>query len=95
MKDLEIVESQLEVGQVKSITTNGGRTVELIELLLGDTTKAQMYVDREKNMMQLVVKDTDLALPSLECYVDASTLRDLIVSLKNMYNEVNVKTEGE
>lgn len=90
---MDITENQLSLGQVKSIRSNGGKTVDYIELLFSPTTKAQFCIDKEKNVMMFSVKDIDLSLPSLDCGMDKKTIRDLIVSLKDLYNELPNESE--
>lgn len=53
---------QLEPGQVRMITKDSGQTVQSIEILLGDQTKAEMMVDEKLNVMNLVVRDTVLEI---------------------------------
>lgn len=92
---IDIIESQLELGQVKSIRSNGGKNVDYIELLFSPTSKAQFYIDKAKNILLFSVKDTDLTLPALECKMDKTILRDLIISLKDLYNELDFnESEG-
>ena len=84
MANLDIVESTLSLGQVKRITSDG--TLSFVEILVGNKTKMQMYYDKDKKVVQMEVKDTDLSIASLSCSVDANTLRDLILAEKDLYN---------
>lgn len=85
-KRLDIIESQLEVGDVKTITN--GSNVKFVELLFSPTTKIQFaQSDNNKNIV-LSVSDNQLNLPQLECVVDKSTIRDLIINLKTLYNQL-------
>ena len=45
--------------------------------------------------MQLEIKDTDLQLPSLECAMNGDTIRDLIIGLKQIYNQIISKESEE
>lgn len=56
MSQLNLDYFQLQLGQVRTITKNSGETVESVELLLGDQTKAEMMVDENLNVMNLIVK---------------------------------------
>lgn len=85
---LNIFENQLLTGQVKRITSNGGTKLDYVEMLVGEKTKAQLYFDSEKNVIQLAISDTDLDLPDLACSMNKETLRNLIVSLKDLYNMI-------
>ena len=87
-KILDIMEDQLELGQVKTITSSGGKIVDFCELLFSPTTKAQFAPSENKQTIVFSVSDNNLSLPQLECNMDKETLRNLIVSLKNIYNEL-------
>lgn len=84
MANLDIIEDQLSLGQVKRITDNG--VLNFVEMLVGAKTKMQMYYDQDKKVIQMEVKDTDLNLASLSCTLDASTLKELILAEKDLYN---------
>lgn len=87
-KTLDIIEQQLNVGDVKTITYNGGANIRYIELLFSSTTKAQFAPSESKRAITFSVSDNNLQLPQLCCQMDKSTLYDLIISLKNIYNEL-------
>lgn len=86
-KALDIYESQMDVGQVKTIST--GSVVDYVELLFSPTTKAQFLYNDEKNVVQICFSDTDLQIADLLCEVDKETLYNLIVNLKTMYNQLS------
>lgn len=87
MQHINLDEFQLQLGQVRMITKDSGQTVQSIEILLGDQTKAEMMVDENLNVMNLVVRDTILAdIPQLQCAVNKKTLRDYISGLTKIYN---------
>ena len=88
-KDLDIIDRQLELGDVKVISRDGGRIVKFIELLFSPTTKAQFAPSHSNTSIRLSVKDVDLTLPQLECDMSKSTLRDLIIGLKSIYNQID------
>jgi hypothetical protein len=80
---------QLEPGQVRMITKDSGQTVQSIEILLGDQTKAEMMVDEKLNVMNLVVRDTVLAdIPQLQCAINKETLRNFIIGLNKLHNSL-------
>lgn len=87
-KRLDIMENQLELGQVKTIISKGGTVVDFCELLFSPTTKAQFAPSEDKKTIVFSVSDNNLSLPQLECNMDKETLRNLIISLKNIYNEL-------
>ena len=95
MNKLSIIENQLELGQVKTITSNGGRTVDFCELLFSPTTKAQFAPDDTLREIVFSVMDNNLDLPQLQCNMDKETLRNLIIALKSMYNQLNDESEDK
>lgn len=87
MPQLNLDDFQLQLGQVRMITKDSGQTVQSVEVLLGDQTKAEMMIDEKLNVMNLVVRDTVLAdIPQLQCAVDRETLRNFISGLTKLYN---------
>lgn len=87
MPQLNLDNFQLQLGEVRITTKDSGRTVQSVELLLGDQTKAEMMVNEKFNIMNLVVRDTVLAdVPQLQCSVDKTTLRNFISGLTKLYN---------
>lgn len=87
-KTLDIIDRQLELGDVKVITANGGSIVKFIELLFSPTTKAQFALSDDKKTVEILVSDNNLSMPQLYCKMNKESLRDLLVSLKNLYNEL-------
>lgn len=83
---LDLVDQNLSLGQVKSITT--GNTLDYVELMVGDNTKAQLSYDEEKNMVAMEIKDANLDLAQLSCYMDKTTIKNLITSLKTLHNQL-------
>ena len=85
-KTLDIIDRQLEIGDIKVITTNGGSIVKFVELLFSPTTKVQFAPTEDRKSIRLSVSDNTLELPQLDCLLTKETLKDYIVSLKNVYN---------
>lgn len=85
-KDLDIVERQLELGMVKTITTEN--ILNFVELLFNPNVKAQFYYNEKENLIQFSVKDCDLGVKGFDCVLDKKTVRNLIIYLKNMYNQL-------
>lgn len=87
MPQLNLDNFQLQLGEVRTVYKNSGQTIESVELLLGDQTKAEMMIDENLNIMNLIVRDTVLAdIPQLQCAVDKETLRNFITGLTKLYN---------
>lgn len=90
MTPLNLDDFQLQLGEVRMVTKDSGQTVQSIEILLGDQTKAEMMADENLNVMNLVVRDTVLAdIPQLQCAVDKETLRNFITGLTKLYNTLS------
>ena len=87
-KKLDILDEQLNVGDVKAITYNGGLNIRYIELLFSPTTKVQFAPSEDKKSIKMSVSDNNLSLPQLQCNINKEVLRDLIINLKNIYNEL-------
>lgn len=85
-RTLDIIDSQLSVGQVKTIRT--GEYLNYVELLFSPTTKVQLAPSDNKKTVRLSVSDNSLELPQLDCIVSKDTLYSYIVSLKILYNQL-------
>jgi len=85
-KTLDIIEQQLNVGDVKTISN--GNIIKYIELLFSPTTKVQFAPSDDNKSMRLSVSDNNLQMPELDCVITKKTLRDYIIGLKNMYNQM-------
>ena len=85
---LQVTENDLEIGDVLSITTDNGKTLKALQMLIGNQTKAIMSIDKDKNCVAFKVNDTDINLPSLECNLKKDTIKNLIVNLKTFYNQL-------
>lgn len=92
-KSLDIIDRQMSVGQVKTIRT--GDRLDYVELLFSPTTRVQIALSDDRKTARLGVSDNTLDLPDLDCIMGKETLRDYIVSLKNIYNELYDEEENE
>lgn len=90
---LQIMKEQMVLGDVKTITRNGGLNVRFIELLFSPTTKAQFAPSEDKKTVVFTVSDNNLELPQLSCNMNKKTLRDLILNLTKIYNELSDQEE--
>lgn len=89
MPRLNLDDFQLQLGQVRIVSKDSGQTIQSVELLLGDQTKAEMIIDENLNVMNLIIRDTVLAdIPQLQCAVDKKTLRNYITGLTKLYNSL-------
>lgn len=87
-RNLDILDNQLELGQTKIISRDGGRIVDFVELLLSTSTKGQFAPSKDNKTIELCIKDTDLSLPQLECSMTKESLKDLIIGLKSIYGQL-------
>lgn len=87
-KTLDIIDRQLSVGQVKTISHDGGKIIDYVELLFSPTTKVQFAPSNDMKTVRLSVSDNNLELPQLDCLITKSVLRDYILNMKNIYNEL-------
>ena len=90
---LDILNNQMSVGQVKTITSKGGTFVDFVELLFSPTTKAQFAPSDDLREIVFSVMDNNLDLPQLQCNMDKETLRNLIIALKSIYNQLKDESE--
>ncbi len=89
-----ITDDNLELGQVKTITSNFGKTVDYTELLFSPTTKARFKPNKDRTRLMFSVSDNNFNLPEMICELCPVTLHNLIVSLLNMYNELTEKADN-
>ena len=87
-KTLDIIDKQLELGQTKIISSDGGRVIDYVELLFSPTTKVQFAPSDDGKTVRLSVSDNTLELPQLDCLISKEVLRNYILNLKNIYNQL-------
>ena len=83
--NLDIIDKQLNVGQVKSIRT--GSHLDYVEMKFSDELSAQL-VPLDDGTIQFDVKDSDFKLPNMSCKMTKETLRDLILCAKELYSQL-------
>lgn len=93
-KTLDIIDRQLELGQTKVISSDGGRVIDYVELLFSPTTKVQFAPSNDKKTVRLSVSDNTLELPHLDCLIAKKVLRNYILNLKNIYNQLEDEEEN-
>jgi ribosomal protein L6P/L9E len=86
MAYLQVTENDLEIGDVLSITSDNGKTLKALQMLIGNQTKASMSIDFDNNCLVFKVNDTDMNLPQLQCNLSKSTIKNMICGLKEFYN---------
>lgn len=85
MANLDSINENLAVGQVKSIYTD--KHLDYVEMKFGDNLSAQL-APIEGGMIQFDVKDNDFRLPNMSCHMNKETLRDLIIYLRELYKQI-------
>lgn len=85
-RNLDILDDQMIVGQVKSIRT--GNHLDYVEMLFSDELSAQL-APLENGTIQFDVKDNTFKLPNMSCVMNKDTLRSLILNLKELYVQID------
>ena len=84
---MQITENNLELGDVLSVTSDNGKNLKALQMLIGDKTRATISRDVENNCAVFKVEDTDISsIPALMCNLKKSTIKNLICGLKEIYN---------
>lgn len=86
MANLDVIKNQMSVGQVKSIRT--GNHLDYVEMLFSDELSAQL-APLEDGTVQFDIKDNEFKLPNMSCKMTKQVIHDLIVSLKELYSQMN------
>ena len=84
MANLDVINNQMSVGQVKSIRT--GNHLDYVEMLFSDELSAQLAPIGD--VVQFDIKDNEFRLPNMSCKMDKETLRLLILALKELYSQL-------
>ena len=92
---ITILDEQLKIGQVKSVTSDFGRYIDYMSLLFSNTTKAEFQPNEKRTGIVFSVSDSNFDLPEMVCELGRDTVRNLIVSLKNMYNQLELEDAAE
>lgn len=79
---------KLELGQTKIISRDCGKHIDYVELLFSSTTKVQFAPYEDKRTIRMSVSDNNLELPQMDCLITKEILRNYIINLKNIYNEL-------
>ena len=89
------IDRPLQMGEIKSIRSNGGSTLNMLELLFSPTTLATFMVNRQTNKVDFVIDNTDLKYQDLSCSLDKKTLKDLYTNVRDLYNELKYDESEE
>ena len=91
MANLDVLNNQMAVGQVKTIRSAGNH-LDYVEMLFSDELSAQL-APLPDNTIQFDIKDNEFRLPSMSCKMEKDTIRSLILALKELYKQIN-ESEG-
>ena len=83
----------LKMGEIKSIRSNGGETLEELELLFSPTTIAKFSVNRETNKIDFLIDNTNFKYQDLQCSLTKSSIRDIYINFRDLYNELTDESE--
>lgn len=87
------IDKPLKMGEIKSIRSNGGSTLQSLELLFSSTTIAKFEVNKETNKVDFIIDNTDLKYQDLQCSLSKSVLKDLYINIRALYSELNEESE--
>lgn len=90
---LSIEQERLKVGQVKKITSSNGDKIDSIELLLNNNVEV-LFVPKNDGTLDFTISDPNIDMSNLDCTITREILYDLVIAIKNAYNQV-VKNESE
>lgn len=83
---LSIEKEKLKVGQVKKVTSDGGNTIDYIELLLSENAKV-LFAPRG-NELDFSITNPKIDMSDFDSVIDADVLRDFAIAIKDAYNQV-------
>lgn len=89
---LSIENDRLKVGQVKRVTSNNGNKIDSITLLLNESV--EVLFAPNGNTLEFTVSNSNIDMSNLDCTIDKDTLRDLVISFKDAYNQI-ITNESE
>ena len=89
---LSIENDRLKVGQVKRVTSNNGNKIDSITLLFNESV--EVLFAPNGNTLEFTVSNPNIDMSNLDCTIDKETLRDLVISFKDAYNQI-IANESE
>lgn len=82
------IDRPLQMGEIKSIRSNGGSTLNMLELLFSPTTIAKFEVNRNTNKVDFLIDNVDLKYQDLSCSLSKDVLRNLYIYIRELYNQL-------
>ena len=98
------IDRPLKMGEIRSVRSNGGTTLNMLELLFSPTTIAKFEVIvkmlystglRISEALSIEIDNVDLKYQDLRCSLSKDVLRDLYIYIRDLYNELNDKESEE
>lgn len=90
---LSIEEERLKVGQVRQIMSSNGKKIDSVTLLLNNNVEV-LFVPKNDGTLDFTISDPNIDMSNLDCTINKDVLYDLVVQIKNVYNQV-LKNESE
>ena len=90
---LSIEREKLKIGQVKKVTSDGGNTIDYIELLLSENAKV-LFAPRG-NVLDFSITNPKINMSDFDSVIDANVLRDFVIAIKDAYNQVAINERNE
>ena len=84
---LSIEEERLKVGQVRIIKSDNGKKIDSITLLLNNNVEV-LFVPKNDGTLDFTISDPNIDMSNLDCTISSDVLYDLLISIKNVYNQV-------
>ena len=93
---LSIEEERLKVGQVRTIKSNNGTKIDSVTLLLNNNVEV-LFVPKNDGTLDFTISDPNIDMSNLDCTISEEVLYDLVIKIKNVYNQVvsNKRKENE
>lgn len=93
---LSIEEERLKVGQVRQIMSSNGKKIDSITLLLNNNVEV-LFVPKNDGTLDFTISDPNIDMSNLDCTISEEVLYDLVIQIKNVYNQVvsNKRKENE
>lgn len=88
-------ERELKLGEVRSVRSDGGKQLEQVELLFSPTIITKFVVNRETNRIDFLIDDTNYKYQDLQCSLEKSTIRDIYINFRDLYNELSDESEAK
>lgn len=84
---LSIEEERLKVGQVRTIKSNNGMKIDSVTLLLNNNVEV-LFVPKNDGTLDFTISDPNIDMSNLDCTISEEVLYDLVIQIKNVYNQV-------